>query len=324
MSNVPKYVVNLDLEPEHRWNNIIDDYKNKFNDILDIIDNMLGYYTSYIVLSLIEYQSHNVFYIRELRAISNKCNIPLGKIILMQLCYELYACCTSLVINDDGKTKHFRTMDWDMQQLKNLTIQVDFVKNNKIIYTATTWAGYVGIMTAVKPGVCTIALNYRRTNNSILTNFYNTMMGSWPVGFLIRHVIETDLSYEQIVKHLSNSSLISPCYLTISGICSGQGIILTRSRYGVDKSHNLTNINHNYIVQTNIDYDKKYDNNVSNIVYSKERIFKVDELMKKYIGIDDLTDLISYFNHWPIINETTVYIVAMEAGSSHSNIISHC
>ena len=137
LSTVPKYVVNLNLPPEERWNDVIDDYRGKFDDILDIVDQILGPYLGYGVLSIVEYMADNVFYIRELRAISKKCNLPLGKLILMQLCYELFSCCTSLVINDNGKTVHFRTMDWEMPQLKDLTINVDFVKNGKLVYRST-------------------------------------------------------------------------------------------------------------------------------------------------------------------------------------------
>ena len=34
-----------------------------------------------------------------------------------------------------------------MPELKKLTIEVDFINNGNVLYTATTWAGYVGVLT---------------------------------------------------------------------------------------------------------------------------------------------------------------------------------
>lgn len=197
-----------------------------------------------------------------------------------------------------------------MPQLKDLTINVDFVKNGKLVYRSTTWAGYVGILTAVVPKVCTVAINYRRTNSYFITNVWNALYGSWPIGFLVRHTLETENSYGTIKCYLSNSSLISPCYITISGTIAGQGIILTRSRSGVDRKDRLTSTNRDYIVQTNLDNDRRDDENVENITYSLQRLSEVDKLMQNYISMS-LNNLIMFFGRWPIINDTTIYVSAI-------------
>ena len=43
-------------------------------------------------------------------------------------------------------------MDWELDLLKPLTIEVDFQKAGKTAYVATTWAGYVGVFTGLRPG----------------------------------------------------------------------------------------------------------------------------------------------------------------------------
>lgn len=40
-------------------------------------------------------------------------------------------------------------MDWGMEFLKPLTIEVDFVKGGRSQYVATTWVGYVGVLTGM-------------------------------------------------------------------------------------------------------------------------------------------------------------------------------
>lgn len=43
-------------------------------------------------------------------------------------------------------------MDWDMPELQAITIEVEFQRNYNTHFVATTWAGYVGILTGIKPG----------------------------------------------------------------------------------------------------------------------------------------------------------------------------
>lgn len=40
-----------------------------------------------------------------------------------------------------------------MEFLKPLTVEYDFRRNNKTIFTAASWAGYVGVFTGLKPGL---------------------------------------------------------------------------------------------------------------------------------------------------------------------------
>lgn len=71
----------------------------------------------------------------------------------MNLSYELFATCTSIIVPDkDGNPLHCRTMDWDLPALRDLTLEVEFQRNGKTLYHATTWAGYVGILTGMRPG----------------------------------------------------------------------------------------------------------------------------------------------------------------------------
>jgi len=49
-------------------------------------------------------------------------------------------------------------MDWDLELLKDLTIIVDFKYSGQIMFTATTWVGYVGVFTGMKPFGYAVAL----------------------------------------------------------------------------------------------------------------------------------------------------------------------
>lgn len=308
---IPKFVIDLNEKSENRWNDVINIYKTKFDKIINVMDKLLKGFKQTALLWIIWYYSEQVFYIDELRAISIKTGIMLEKIILLQLCYELFACCTSILINENGKIIHYRTMDWEMPELKELTINVEFVRGDKHIFSATTWAGYVGVMTGLKAGVCTLALNYRNSGDSIFTNLNRSINGAWPVGFLMRHLLETETSYDKIKHYLEISPLISPCYLTIGGLESGVGVVLSRTRDSVDKIQILGKNDHDFIVQTNIDHDKEHYITANNILYSQQRIQIVKNIMEKYTNTNSVKKIIQKFNTWPIINDATIYTTVM-------------
>jgi hypothetical protein len=116
--------------------------------------------------------------------------LPLGQLVLLQLVYEASAACTSIIVPQDpakvscpiaphprldstlivhvrvcvcsrgqaSAPQHIRTMDWGMEFLRPLTIEVDFVKGGRTQYLATTWVGYVGVLT----GTSTLSLRLSR------------------------------------------------------------------------------------------------------------------------------------------------------------------
>lgn len=315
LKGIPKFIVNLDDTPERRWSHIINIYKPKFQNVINVVDKLLSGVTGTFLKWLTWWHSDKVFYIDELKAISKESGFELEKLILLQLCYELCACCTSIIINNGDNMVHYRTMDWELPELTDLTIKVDFVKGGIKLFSATTWAGYVGVMTAVKQGVCTIALNYRRLGNSVFTNYYKSLNGAWPVGFLIRHLLETENSYTTIKHYLKKSTLISPCYLTMSGCKNSEGVIIGRTRDGTDFEESIKGYFGAYIVQTNIDNSKLFDNAEPDIVYSKRRIRLTKQCMENYEQVSDIRNLLNRFDTFPIINETTIYVTIMDCSS---------
>jgi N-acylethanolamine-hydrolysing acid amidase len=99
-------------------------------------------------------------------------------------------------------------MDWDLPQLRDLTIEVkffrnlnsfkklDFQKGGKTLFLASSWAGYVGVLTGVRPNSYSVSINFRRTEKGNLwQNIKQSLKGGWPTGFLVRVVLEEDNSF---------------------------------------------------------------------------------------------------------------------------------
>merc|ERR1712000_611097 len=173
IDNIPKYKVDLDLDPKSRWTEIINDHAEAFHAVNKIINEEMletlgGFKKSLADLVLKgTLKSANaigsVYFSEELKAISKLSNLPLEKVIALQLVYEASTCCTSIVVNHkDGKSPiHIRTMDWAMEFLSPLTIEVEFFRNKKLLFRATTWAGYVGVLTGSKPSQFSASINFR-------------------------------------------------------------------------------------------------------------------------------------------------------------------
>eukprot|EP00026_Physarum_polycephalum_P009777 Phypoly_transcript_09913.p1 GENE.Phypoly_transcript_09913~~Phypoly_transcript_09913.p1 ORF type:complete len:398 (+),score=31.45 Phypoly_transcript_09913:75-1196(+) len=261
-----------------------------------------------------------VYYGKELKAIAEQSGIPLGKLVLMQLVYEACACCTSVVVpNADGVPLHIRTMDWEFPFLGPLTVEYHFVKNGERVYSATSWVGYVGILTGMSPGGYSVSVNFRNTGTSPLQNLKKAITRGWPIGFLLREVFESTKDYDQAVQWLSTSSLIAPCYFTVCGINTSKtiGTLITRKRGS--EENRWTVLEHGPIVQTNIDH---WSNKAEeNILSSIQRRALARRLLNDVDTKNEAT-LWSIMSAPPIFNDITVYATFMcpQIGVLHTRV----
>ncbi|CAG8463649.1 11785_t:CDS:2 [Acaulospora colombiana] len=188
--------------------------------------------------------------------------ITLGWLALMQYIYEASAMCTSIIIqpnNDTGITTrhkkkyqclgplHIRTMDWAMPFLRPLTVELVYHRNKKPLYIATTWIGYLGVLTGMRLvpredgeesflGAYSVSVNYRSclgtSNSTYFQKFIRQAIfrRAYATGTLVRHVMEHNSVYSDAVNALSKMPIIAPCYFIVAGSEYNQGTIITRGR----------------------------------------------------------------------------------------------
>lgn len=306
------YYIDLDLPPQQRWTEVINDHKQECLDIFNKIENefmdssVITTISKNLALSTIAtYRAFNsVMYDEELTSVANILGISVNKLILGQLIYEMFAMCTSTVFKCRDKILHFRTMDWGLPDLKKVTVNLIFVKHRVQIFTATSWAGYVGIMTAMAPGNYTVSLNYRRSNGTLIDNISKALQLKWPIGYLIRYILENEYSFYDAKKIFKEAELISPCYITL-GHYTDQTCIIVRDPYNC-----VSVIENSFVCQTNIDPGCNDSN--KDILYSINRRNKINEIITQKVHtwntFDDI--LIDMLIH-PILNEETVYVTIM-------------
>ena len=250
-----------------------------------------------------------VYYGKELKGIARATGMPIGLLAILQLVYEASACCTSVVVDDpeSGRPVHIRTMDWEMEWLAPLTIEVEFVRGGNTLFVAPTWAGAVGVLTACKPGVFSASVNFRLTEDgSYWTNVKKLLTRSWPIGFLLREVLESATSFEEARDVLATAPLVAPVYFTLCGMESGEGVVLTRNP-GDELPRWALELN-GPCVQTNVDwFDEDGD---SDIMWSRERqaLGRVLVGSLEDVEVETLMRMMSTF---PIFNELTIYAAYM-------------
>lgn len=351
--SIERFIFNLDLPENERWIPILKAYEKSMPKLKNFIDKTfesmgLNGIAFYGIKSAIWLLRNKMMYSKELISISEFTGINLEKIVVMQLMYEMCAACTTFVTNvnvnvkDSEKTTSmnvmFRTMDWEMDFLKELTVELDVRRDGKTLFIAPTWVGCVGMFTTYTPiqyapNNYSIAVNYRRTNNfstsGIIANIWKVLTFVWPIGYLVRFINEKRMSYADAFGILSDTQLVTPCYITLYNP-SDVSYILTRNPNYLVNVRSTEKFSH--LVQTNMDYscynrkkqkkdlDMKFkpnatinsDENEDNILWSQERYDMIEEHIDNYGNkFKSFNELKRLVEQNPIKNHETIYMCIM-------------
>jgi beta subunit of N-acylethanolamine-hydrolyzing acid amidase len=312
---VKRLPFDLDKNPADRWTDIIEIYKDKIPRMKEEVNKIfkeLGL-TGLIRKALdwfIYFYSNNIMHQEEISSIAKATGLDFEQVLLMQLMYEMNAACTTLITNVNDKPVMFRTMDWDLSFLKELTVELSVLRNGQEIAVVPTWVGCVGFFTAYIKGKdenYAIALNYRRTFQSseggllaILKNAVRILRLIWPCSYLIRYICESHASFDNAKWILSSFRLISPCYLTL--FHPTKSCIITRD------ADEAVNIRQEPLYQTNIDAENYGNPNTDNIIWSRQRETILRNLIKdKGNKFNSVKELLDALNQRPIYNIETIY-----------------
>eukprot|EP00475_Leptophrys_vorax_P022181 TRINITY_DN3018_c0_g1_i1.p1 TRINITY_DN3018_c0_g1~~TRINITY_DN3018_c0_g1_i1.p1 ORF type:complete len:374 (-),score=81.08 TRINITY_DN3018_c0_g1_i1:29-994(-) len=218
--------------------------------------------------------SWNSSHVEELRAIANTLatfdkTVTFAHVVLVHLQYELFAGCTSAALQLMGNAAPIlvRNMDWEMPALKGLTIDVHFYRKGELLFQSTTWAGYIGVLTASAPGKFAISVNHREIfgneEEHQEQDIFNVLMleNCLPVAFAVREAMEKCVSFEECVEYLQQVRLLAPTYFITAGVEEGQCSSIVRGPENVVERSEIQNT----VIQANMDLwvdnkeDKAYD-----------------------------------------------------------------
>ncbi|XP_072240939.1 acid ceramidase [Leuresthes tenuis] len=277
------YTVDLDLPPSKRWTAVITDKKTELADMIQAIKDLADAFVPSgrltelvdITLPFMVDTLPNPFG-EEIKGIADVSGVPLGEVVLFNIFYEVFTVCTSVVAEDDkGNLLHGRNLDfglfmgWDIknkswtisEKLKPLVVNLDFRRKNQTVFKSTNFAGYVGMLTGIKPHIFTLTMNERFSLDGgyigILEWILGQRDGMW-VSFLTRSVLENANSYEEAKSLLAQTKLLAPAYFILGGNQTGQGCIITRSRLlSIDVLEIDMKLGRWYVLETNYDHWKE-------------------------------------------------------------------
>jgi len=331
---VPKYVINLDLPPRQRFKQACSD--PAFREGAQFLTNTLAKILpgGGVILGDIGKLLNDYYFPQdlgeEIQGCAEALGVDYGWVALLNLGYEVSDACTSIVAQtNDGKMLHARNMDfWAgmgfTDTLKQMAYQAEFQKGGKLVFHATIFAGYVGILSGMKPGAFALTVNTRFYPEGISQLFYEIIAAieeknASLVTFLARRVFVNENDFDSAVENLSNDYLIADVYYTVSGVAPGQGVVISRNRQNASDVWRLNAPTSWYEVETNYDHWEQPP-------WFDDRLTPTNEAMNA-MGRDNLSldSLYKVISTKPTLNlQTTYSILACAADGTYKSYVRWC
>jgi len=241
---VPQYTVDLDMPARQRWRHIARDYKDYLlTSVIEwewkIPDRELNAWAEVAQVPS-EYKEELQGFVDEL----NHPNITLNQFIVRNIAYEKgvsIGCSGGLAAMENGTMIHGRNMDLNVKainvngkstSLEDVTIEVNFLRKNKPIFTGVFWPGGIGFHTAMRYGGWTIEQNTRFRHNNVSNNFEAMTKGMLPHTFVTRMIMEQTPDFDDAVHALSTARFAAPQYFIVAGSRPFQGAVVSVDRGG--------------------------------------------------------------------------------------------
>jgi len=323
----PSYKVDLDQPPIKRWQHIAKNYDGQRISkwINDTINELIPD-SKELVAVLMELVASDVDELftkeqaDEMRGLSEALHVKLYEVVLINIVYDLTAfnssrtrMCTSIVAEDkQGNILHGRNLDYSgPAMMREMTIQVDFIKNGTTLFRSTSFVGYIGLITGVKFGKFSITGNERNTGN-LVSHLVSALSGGNLDFWHLRKVLEKAESYEEAFEMLKSTKITAPVYYIVGGSKPGQGAVVVRDPEEVagvvqmrgEKAHPW------YVLETNYDPwtkpPKDDDRRDAGLV-------AMDKVTQAKINQETLYNVLSVV---PVMNNETVYTTIMSPTNS--------
>lgn len=147
----------------------------------------------------------------EIRGIAKATGVSMYLLVSFNVLLDLLMGCTSGAVRSlepgqppsHARMLHFRTLDWGMDPLRSVIVQLDFIKSKsttgrKVLASSITYVGFVGVLTGVRKDL-SMSLNFRGVHNA------TTRAGDF--RFYLHHLLVL-LGMRQSISSLLRSCLL--------------------------------------------------------------------------------------------------------------------
>lgn len=312
----PTLNISLDEAPEVRWRPLLTVFDTDFlkKAGAEVIDSTVPKWVHHAVAPVVKALDKYIPqpYAGEIRGLASLFGGSLSDVIILNFAYEISAFCTSIIAQDtSGHVYHGRNLDYPHSVLRNLTINVIFLKNGEAMYRGTSFAGYVGLWTGQSPNKFTVSGDQRGSDH--WWNWWKNVVSALllrrsPVSWLVRETLEGAEDFQDAVMRLSKIPIITGVYYIVGGARAGEGVVITRDRRGPADIWPLDPVNGGWFrVETNFDHwlpPPQMD-------HRREMANKaMNATGQENINMDTLYQVLTLF---PVCNGITVYTTTMSA-----------
>ncbi|CAJ1051293.1 N-acylethanolamine-hydrolyzing acid amidase-like [Xyrichtys novacula] len=259
----PTLNISLDDVPEERWATLTKVFDADFlqKAAAEVIDSTVPKWVHHavkpVVMALEKYIPQP--YAGEIRGLAAHFGGSLSDVIILNFAYEVSAFCTSVIAQDKkGNVYHGRNLEYPHPVLRNLTVNVVFLKNGTEAFRGTSFAGYIGLWTGQSPNKFTVSGDQRGSEH--WWNWWKNVVSAFifrrsPVSWLVRETLEKAENFQDAVMRLSKIPIITGVYYIVGGVQAGEGAVITRDRTGPADIWPLDPVNGEwYRVETNYDH----------------------------------------------------------------------
>ncbi|CAF3412511.1 unnamed protein product [Rotaria sp. Silwood1] len=209
------------------------------------------------------------------------------------------------------------------EKLRTLIAQINFTRNGEVLYKTTTFAGFIGVLTGLKPNVFSVSVNSRTSFDGgyagLIEWIFNINRNQSFITFAIRDMLTKAESFDVVVNYFSETELLAPCYYIVGGPNPKQGVVITRERTKVVNITRMGQDNLWFVIETNYDNWKKQP-------FFDDRLTPCIKCMK-IKGQDHVTfeSLFNVLSSRPMLNALTVYSTLMELSTGrYETYWQHC
>lgn len=283
---LPKYTINLDLEPEKRFVQVVQDHRPYLREIVTILKGLFHAKpgkesTDAMVASFKKGLADE--YAREIQGIATAGGVDYDDALMANLFYEINSiggwmdknpflaqlgkACTSMAAqSSQGTMLLARNMDYP-PPFGPLQIHATFVKGGKKMYEGTMFSGVIGIVTGMTTGGFAVSINARDNFSPTLETAQAALeKGSHLFHMIVRRALETvGADYDGALKFFEEQPMVSPGYITLAGVSQGQGAVVTTNTSAL--SNDVWQLKHGFggkfgfgnwfLVETNSDHWKR-------------------------------------------------------------------
>jgi len=266
-------VINLDTLPNERWKEVCSNqvYASNLQTIVGGFSAFFGVLSAELsgLGKIVNTLYMPIEYGLEIRGCAGYANVDYGWLTILNMIYEIVGACTSIVAQTtQGTILHARNLDfwdgiWLTSHLKNMTFTVEYHELGKLKFYATTFAGYAGVFSGMKPKAFSFSMDTRRYGSNI-TEYIHRLVediihrNATLTTFLARDTLNGAKDFNSAVAKLSNSPLAGDVYYIVGGLTAGQGVVISRNPVNATDVWQLDADNGRwYEVETNYDHWKQ-------------------------------------------------------------------